>query len=189
MLFSSCDWFRQFINYKFDYAASEIFSNFRDMHKNGGLAMLTSTVLMLHRQYAHTPRTNTAHTPRTNTAHTPHIPTMHSLSHFISKSGNSILAKLCHSQGICYTIRFHNLGNLDERRRKQKFYGEVYQIKQEMSTCDYELHFKDKDTFEQNGVNGAGIHNKKVSRKFSYDHLHVTSLKGVSFLLTDIYWM
>jgi hypothetical protein len=25
-----------------------------------------------------------------------------------------------------------------------------------MSTCDYELHFKDKDSAEQNGVNGTG---------------------------------
>ena len=38
----------------------------------------------------------------------------------------------------------------------------MYQIKQEMSTCDYELHFKDKDSVEQNGVNGAGIHSNIV---------------------------
>ena len=25
-----------------------------------------------------------------------------------------------------------------------------------MSSCDYELHFEDKDSAEQNGVNGTG---------------------------------
>ena len=54
--------------------------------------------------------------------------------------------------GFIYS--YCTVGNLDER--KTEFYGEVYQIRQEMSACDYELHFKDKDSAEQNGVNGTG---------------------------------
>ena len=46
-------------------------------------------------------------------------------------------------------------GDLEER--KTEFYGEIYQIRQEMSTCDYELHFEDKDSGITNGVNGTGI--------------------------------
>lgn len=47
-----------------------------------------------------------------------------------------------------------NLDDLNER--KTELYHEVYQIKKEMSTCDYELHFRDKDLPYQNGVNGIG---------------------------------
>ncbi|CAB3982363.1 dehydrodolichyl diphosphate synthase complex subunit NUS1 [Paramuricea clavata] len=55
--------------------------------------------------------------------------------------------------GISYISIQTSEGDLD--KRKTEFYGEVYQIRQEMSTCDYELHFTDKDSAEQNGVNGA----------------------------------
>lgn len=48
----------------------------------------------------------------------------------------------------------NNVGGLEER--KAEFYSEIYQIRQEMSSCDYELHFEDKDSAEQNGVNGTG---------------------------------
>lgn len=51
-------------------------------------------------------------------------------------------------------VFINNLGDLEER--KTEFYGEIYQIRQEMSSCDYELHFEDKDSAEQNGVNGTG---------------------------------
>jgi hypothetical protein len=65
---------------------------------------------------------------------------------------------------LCYnwSAFLHNVGDLDER--KTEFYGEVYQIRQKMSTCDYELHFTDKDSAEQNGVNGAGIQDIYVKK-------------------------
>ncbi|XP_028413828.1 dehydrodolichyl diphosphate synthase complex subunit Nus1-like [Dendronephthya gigantea] len=57
----------------------------------------------------------------------------------------------------------------DLNERKTEFYHEVYQIKEEMSTCDYELHFRDKDLPYQNGVNGI-VH--KSRRKV---HLSILS--------------
>ena len=58
--------------------------------------------------------------------------------------------RLCCNLGVF----INNVGDLEER--KTEFYGEIYQIRQEMSSCDYELHFEDKDSAEQNGVNGTG---------------------------------
>ena len=68
------------------------------------------------------------------------------------------------------TIFLFNSGDLDQR--KNEFYDEIYQIRQEMSMCDYELHFTDKDSLESNGVNGTGIAEYELLNFKSHVHPH-----------------
>jgi hypothetical protein len=51
-----------------------------------------------------------------------------------------------------------------------------------MSTCDYELHFTDKDSAEQNGVNGAGIQDIYV-KKCSFVAGHIAIIHWQIFSL------
>lgn len=82
--------------------------------------------------------------------------------------------------------KFLNTSLADLETRKTEFYGEVYQIREKVSACDYELCFKDKDSTEQNGVNGSGITRCKIMYS-TYFIRYVSMVCHQLYKVTPIY--